>query len=171
MATTENAGLVGKTIEAIAAERAREPAESALDLLLEEDALVNVISFNQSEANLRELLTHPLCSVISDGFYVNGRPHPRLHGTFPELLGSVVRERGWMGLPEAVHKITGKPAARLRLGDRGLLRPGYRADVTVFDPVEIAGRATYEEPTLDPAGIVSVIRGGRVVWDSRPATE
>ncbi len=133
---------------------------AALDLLVEEDGAVNVISFNQSESNLRELLTHPLCSVISDGFYVNGKPHPRLHGTFPELLGSVVRERHWMKLSEAIHKITAKPAARLGLGDRGLLREAYKADVTIFDPDKISSRATYESPSIAPQGIVRVIKNG-----------
>ena len=75
-----------------------------LRLLAQERGRVNVVSFNQSEANLRALLTHPLCSVISDGFYVRGLPHPRLHGTFPELLGRIVREKGWMTLTEAVQR-------------------------------------------------------------------
>ena len=136
------------------------PVDAALDLLREENAAVNVISFNQSESNLRELLTHDLCSVISDGFYVNGKPHPRLHGTFPELLGSVVRERHWMKLSEAIHKITAKPASRLGLPDRGLLREGYAADVTVFDPNEISSRATYESPDIPPQGISFVINNG-----------
>lgn len=171
VATDAHAQMVGKTIATIAQERAQDPAEAVLDLLLEEGGVVNVVSFNQSEANLRELLTHPLCSVISDGFYVNGKPHPRLHGTFPELLGSVVRERRWMELPEAIHKITGKPAARLHLRDAGLLRPGHRADITVFDPARVASRSTYDEPTLDPVGIVTVIRAGRVVWDTQTASE
>lgn len=155
VATAANAGLVGETLPNAAA---------ALELLIEEGGAVNVISFNQSEANLRELLTHPLCSVISDGFYVRGKAHPRLYGTFPELLGKIVRERHWMGLAEAVHKITGKPAARLRWHDRGLLREGYRADVTVFDPAGVSSRSTYEEPAVDPQGIVTVLRNGRVVF-------
>jgi dihydroorotase/N-acyl-D-amino-acid deacylase len=155
VATAANAGLVGKTLP---------DAAAALDLLIEEGGAVNVISFNQSESNLRELLTHPLCSVISDGFYVQGKAHPRLYGTFPELLGSVVRRRQWMSLPEAVHRITGKPAARLRWADRGLLRPGYRADVTVFDPARVGTRSTYDEPAVDPDGIVTVMRNGKVVF-------
>ena len=134
--------------------------DMALDLLVEENARVNVISFNQSDSNLRELLMHPLCSVISDGFYVKGKPHPRLHGTFPELLGLVVRERRWMGLAEAIHKITGKPASRLGMPDRGLLREGYAADVTVFDPERVRSLASYAEPELAPEGIEYVIRNG-----------
>jgi dihydroorotase/N-acyl-D-amino-acid deacylase len=149
VASQSNAHLVGTTITDV---------DQALDLLLAENAAVNVISFNQSEENLRQLLTHPLCSVISDGFYVNGKPHPRLHGTFPELLGQVVRERRWMPLTEAVHKITAKPAARLGLRDRGLLREGYAADVTVFDPATILSRATYESPDNQPEGIHFVFK-------------
>ncbi len=162
VAGARNAHLVGRTIADAATLRGSSGVDTALDLVMEENAAINVISFNQSEANLRQLLAHPLCSVISDGFYVNGKPHPRLHGTFPELLGSVVRERGWMPLAEAIHKITGKPAARLRLSDRGLLREGFAADVTVFDPERIRSRATYETPDLPPEGIRWVIRGGRI---------
>ncbi len=164
--STANAGLVGKNLEDVAAEKGSDPAAAALDLLIEEHGDVNVISFNQSEPNLRQLLTHPLCSVISDGFYVNGKPHPRLHGTFPELLGSVSRERGWMPLEQAVHKVTAKPAGRLRLKDRGLLAPGYFADLTIFDPATVAGRATYDAPETDPSGIVTVIKNGKVVFET-----
>ncbi len=160
LGSNRNAALIGKTLAEIGLLHGCAFVDAALDLLLEEDAAVNVISFNQSESNLRELLTHPLCSVISDGFYVNGKPHPRLHGTFPELLGSVVRERHWMNLSEAIHKITAQPAARLGLHDRGLLREGYKADVTIFDPDKISSRATYESPALAPQGIVRVIKNG-----------
>jgi dihydroorotase/N-acyl-D-amino-acid deacylase len=159
-----NAGLVGTTVEQIAALRGADPHETVLDLLMEEHAAVNMITFNQSEENLRQLITHPLCSVITDGFYVKGRPHPRLHGTFPELLGTMVRERQWLSLPDAVHKITAKPASRLGLRDRGLLEPGGLADVTVFDPGRIASRSTYDAPATDPVGVAAVIREGRVVW-------
>ncbi len=107
---------VGKTIAEVAFEtRNVQPVETAIDLLVEEAGAVNVVSFNQSEENLRQLVTHPLCSVISDGFYVKGKAHPRLYGTFPELLGRVTRELRWLPLTEAVHKITGKPAERLGL--------------------------------------------------------
>ena len=164
VASAANSALIGRTVAEIAKLRDRDAAETVLDLLTEERAAVNVISFNQSEDNLRELLTHPLCSVISDGFYVSGKPHPRLHGTFPELLGSVVRDRQWLSLEEAIHKITMKPAARLRLADRGRLAPGYIADVTVFDPQRIASRATYASPQADPVGISRVIRAGRTVY-------
>lgn len=164
--SAENAAAVGKTIADLAEERNTEPAEAALALLKEERAAVNVVSFNQSEGNLKQLITHSLCSVISDGFYVKGRAHPRLYGTFPELLGSVVRERSWMTLEDAVHKVTGKPAARLGLTQRGLLRPGYFADVAVFDPAAVRSRSTYETPDLEPQGIVHVIKDGTLTYSA-----
>jgi dihydroorotase/N-acyl-D-amino-acid deacylase len=162
LASEANAELIGKTIAEAADSRGVEPVDLALDLLVEENAAVNVISFNQSEPNLRQLLTHPLCSVISDGFYVKGKPHPRLHGTFPELLGSVVRNRRWMTLPEAVHKISGKPAARLGLSDRGLLREGYAADLTAFRPAQVKSLATYADPERPSEGIEFIIKGGEI---------
>jgi len=164
VATGANAGLVGKTIEEIAQTRHTDPAECALDLLLEEEAAVNVISFNQSPENLRQLLAHPLCSVISDGFHVKGRAHPRLYGTFPELLGAVVREQGWLTLAEAVHKITGKPAARLGLRNCGMVKAGYCADLTIFDAADVRSHSTYEAPECPPQGIISVVKDGCVVY-------
>jgi dihydroorotase/N-acyl-D-amino-acid deacylase len=164
--TAGNANLVGKTVEQIARERGTDADSCAMDILLEEDAAVNIISFNQSEENLRQLLTHPLCSVITDGFYVKGKPHPRLHGTYPELLGNVVREKHWMPLAEAIHKSSGKPAARLQLANRGLLKPGYKADITIFDPITISSHATYEDPARRPGGIRAVIKNGQTVLHS-----
>jgi N-acyl-D-amino-acid deacylase len=118
VATAGNETLVGKTVSHIAELRNVAAGNCVLDLLLEEEAAVNVVGFNQSEENLRQLITHPLCSVITDGFYVKGKAHPRLYGTYPELLGKLVRERRWLSLSEAVHKSTGKPASRLNLPDR-----------------------------------------------------
>ena len=164
VATSGNAGLIGKTIAEMADDRKLPPAEGALDLLQEEEGAVTVISFNQSRENLRQLIAHPLCSVISDGFHVKGRAHPRLYGTFPELLGHVTRDEGWLTLAESVHKITGKPAERLGLGDRGLIKPGYFADLTVFDPETIRSDSTYETPDCEPQGIVGVFKDGRKVY-------
>lgn len=161
--TEANAELIGKNLMEIADERQTDPASCALDLLVEENANVNIISFNQSEPNLRQLITHPLCSVITDGFYVKGKPHPRLHGTYPELLGELVREKRWLSLAEAIHKSTGKPAARLQLRDRGLLKAGYKADITIFAPGEIESHSTYDAPTHPPSGIRAVIKNGSVV--------
>jgi dihydroorotase/N-acyl-D-amino-acid deacylase len=155
-----NRSIVGKNLAQISEARGREPIDVIFDLLTEERGAVNMLCFNQSDENLRAALSHPLSIVGSDGFYVKGRPHPRLHGTFPALLGIYVREKRWLKLEEAVHKITGAPAARFHLKDRGLLRPGYAADIAVFDPKAVGSPATYEEPELPPTGIRYVFRRG-----------
>jgi N-acyl-D-amino-acid deacylase len=161
-----NTELVGKTVDKIAEERNQTPEMCVLELLLEEAGAVNIISFNQSESNLRLLITHPLCSIITDGFYVKGKPHPRLYGTYAELLGKLVRDYQWLPLRDAIHKSTGKPAARLKLPDRGVLKVGYKADVTIFDPASIESHASYEEPARTPTGIRAVIKNGKVIFNS-----
>ena len=156
----QNQGEIGKNLAEIAKERDCEPVEAMLDLLLEENGSVNMLSFNQSEDNLRRSITHPLATVISDGFYVKGRPHPRLHGTFPFLLGTVCRQRQWLSLTQAVHKITMRPAMRYGVRDRGALKAGTFADITVFDSEQIDSPATYERPELAPVGVCEVFLKG-----------
>lgn len=158
--TARNRPTIGKTLEEIGQDRGCDPVDAMLDLLLEEDGDVNMLCFNQSVENLRASLTHPLATIISDGFYVKGRPHPRLHGTFPLLLGTICRQRGWMALPEAVHKITAKPAARYGLKQRGLLQPGYFADIVAFKADIVDSPASYDSPELAPLGIEWVYRNG-----------
>lgn len=158
--TDQNRPAIGKSIEEIAEDRGCDPVDAMLNLLLEEQGDVNMLCFNQSMENLRASLTHPFATIISDGFYVKGRPHPRLHGTFPLLLGTISRQRGWMALPEAVHKITAKPAARYGLKHRGLLKPSYFADIVAFKADSIDSPATYDSPELPPVGIEWVYRNG-----------
>jgi N-acyl-D-aspartate/D-glutamate deacylase len=163
VASERNRGVIGRDLQSIAESRGCAPIDAVFDLLLEERGAVNMLEFNQSEENLRETITHPSSNIISDGFYVSGRPHPRLHGTFPHLLGGICREKRWLELPEAVHKITAKPAERFGLRDRGLLQPGYRADIVIFDAQTVGSPATYDDPERAPVGIVYVLRGAEVV--------
>lgn len=158
----QNRSAVGCSIEALTETRKQEPIDVVFDLLIEENAAVNMLEFNQSEENLRAMISHPLAIVISDGFYVNGRPHPRLFGTFAELLGSVCRDRGWLPVAEAICKVTGFAADRFGLKQRGYLRSGYTADITVFDAAAVTSPATYEAPEQSPRGICMVIRSGQV---------
>jgi N-acyl-D-amino-acid deacylase len=160
------ASLVGRSIQDIADERGSDPENLVLDILLEQQGNVNIVEHCQSMENLHGLLTHPLAIVITDGVYTRGRSHPRLYGTFPLLLGDVVRERKWLSLEEAVHKVTGKPAATFHLDDRGRIAEGYVADITVFDRETIHTDASYDMPAVAPAGIKSVWRNGRVVVDA-----
>jgi dihydroorotase/N-acyl-D-amino-acid deacylase len=156
----ENADCVGKSVEEIAEARSIKPMEAVFQLIREERGAVNILQQNQSEENLQVNLAHPLAIVISDGFYVKGRPHPRLYGTFPEFLARSQRDPAWLPLETAIHKITGAPARRFGIAQRGELRPGYAADITVFDPKRIASRASYANPEQRPEGIVQVFRDG-----------
>jgi N-acyl-D-amino-acid deacylase len=160
--------LIGKSIAAIAAERGCAAPEAAADLLIEYRGVVNMLETNQSRENLRQAVTHPLSNIISDGFYVSGRPHPRLGGTFPHLLGELTRRDGWLSLPEAVRKITSVPAERFGLARTGRLKPGFRANITVFDPERITSGATYQDPTVAPVGIVHVFRDGEPLFGAVP---
>jgi N-acyl-D-amino-acid deacylase len=164
VASQANQPAVGRNLEELASSRGVAPVELVLGLLLEEKGQVAMLSFNQSAENLRRTLTHPLSTVISDGFYVKGRPHPRLYGAFALLLGTVCRKWGWLGLEEAVRKVTSAPAERFGLRDRGRLAPGFRADITVFDPETVDSPATYEAPDQPPRGISFVFRDGRLQW-------
>jgi dihydroorotase/N-acyl-D-amino-acid deacylase len=162
VASAANQQVVGLSIQAIAEARGCQPIDAALDLLLEERGAVTILEFNQSLENLRQTVTHPLCNIISDGFYVSGRPHPRLHGAFAEFLGGVCREKRWLDLPEAVRKITSLPAERFGLAGRGRVSEGCVADLVVFDPETVGSPATYDRPEQPPRGIHYVLSAGRL---------
>jgi N-acyl-D-aspartate/D-glutamate deacylase len=95
-----------------------------------------------------------------------GKPHPRTYGTFPRVLGEYARDRGLISMETAVHKMTGMAAQRMRFKDRGLLREGWAADVTVFDPATVKDESTYPDPHRYPTGIPYVIVNGAVIVDA-----
>ncbi len=152
----------GKTLTELAALLGVEPREAAARVLSEEPAAVAVF-FCMDEADVQRVLAHPLCMIGSDGIpSASGKPHPRLYGTFPRVLGRYVREEGLLGLEEGVRKMSGLPARRFGLKERGELQEGWLADVVVFDPRTVADRATYQEPRQYPAGVEYVIVNGEV---------
>lgn len=167
VAGERNRHAVGKTLVEIARERGQDPLDATLDLLIEERGHVSIVLFSMSEDDMRTCLRHPLGCVGTDGLVFathgplsRGKPHPRSYGTFPRVLGRYVREEGLLPLEEAVRKCTALPAARLGLTDRGLLQPGMRADIVVFDPATILDTATFEDPHRHPDGIAWVIVNG-----------
>jgi N-acyl-D-amino-acid deacylase len=101
--------------------------------------------------------------VASDGIYHGARPHPRGYGCYARILGRYVRELGAIGLEDAVRRMSGLPAERFVIRDRGLVAEGLAADLVVFDPATVADRATWEEPKLPAVGIDAVIVNGEVV--------
>ncbi|HEX6464269.1 MAG TPA: D-aminoacylase [Vicinamibacterales bacterium] len=127
-----------------------------------------------SEDDIVRILKHPATMIASDGevpIFGRANPHPRSYGTFARVLGVYVREKRVITLEDAVRKMTAFPAARLRLTDRGVLRPGMKADVAVFDPATVRDMATYERPHQYPEGFSTVIVNGQVVFENGAMTD
>ena len=155
--TNKNKWLEGKTVRDIAASRGRDEEDTLMDIILEEENAVAMASFTMSESDVENIMAHPYGMVCSDGILI-GKPHPRVYGAFPRVLGRYVRN-GTLRLEEAVRKMTSYPACTFGL-NRGILKPGFPADITVFDPVKILDKATYEDPRRYPDGIHHVIVNG-----------
>jgi N-acyl-D-amino-acid deacylase len=172
IASCKRRELEGLNLAQIAQQTGREPAEAMLDLLLEQRCTVGMVSFSQSIENVAKVLAHPALMVGSDSIPLfagegdrPGKPHPRTYGTFPRVLGEYARERKLFSLETAVHKMTGMPAARLGLRDRGLVREGAFADLTVFDAATVRDESTYADPHRYPTGIPYVVVNGVVTVD------
>jgi N-acyl-D-amino-acid deacylase len=153
----------GRTLAALAAGWGV-AADAACDRVLDgEGDACFVVVFMMDEADVRTVLAHPSTMIGSDGVPAGGKPHPRLYGCFPRVLGTYVREQRVIDLPTAIHRMTGMPAAKFRLADRGAVRAGAFADLVVFDPATIADLATYDDPRRHPAGIRAVYVNGTAV--------
>ena len=120
---------------------------------------------------MRKILAHPATMIGSDGLPNDPRPHPRLWGTFPRVLGRYSREEKLLSLPDAIRKMTGMPAQRFRLAQRGLIREGFQADLTLFDPEKIIDTATFEHPVQPAKGINRVWVNGVLSYTANGATE
>ncbi len=172
IATCKRRELEGLHLAQIARQAGLAPAEVLMNLLLEEKCTVGMVSFSQSIENVAKVLAHPALMIGSDSIPLYegdgdrpGKPHPRTYGTFPKVLGEYARERRIFSLETAVHKMTGMAAQRIGLRERGLVQPGYFADLTVFDPVTVKDESTYPEPHRYPTGIPYVVVNGSVVVD------
>jgi N-acyl-D-aspartate/D-glutamate deacylase len=160
---------VGKRIDDWARSRGMPPYEATMALLKNSKTNVSTVVFGMSEENLERFLAHPKCMICSDGgaFAVSGpartgHPHPRGLGTFPRVLGRYVRDRKVITLAQAVEKMTGMPARRLKLAGRGKIAVGTWADLVLFDPATVADKATFEEPFQYPVGIPTVVVNGKI---------
>lgn len=159
----------GMTLSEVARARGRSPAETIVDLVLEDDSRVHAAYFMMSEDNLRRLITLPWVALCSDeealaprGAFLQHSPHPRAYGSFARFLGHYVRDEGLLGLPEAIRRLTSLPATNLRLADRGVLRAGAHADVVVFDPAQIRDLASYASPHQFAVGMRHVVINGQL---------
>ena len=166
----------GETFGKLAATRGQNPIDVVCDYLIEDRGATRVLITSIAEEDIREIVRSSTALVGSDGNCVadygvtsQGMPHPRFYGTFPRIIGHYVHDERLLSLEQAVRKMTGATAEALRLRDRGLIKEGYRADITIFNPADFKDRATYADPHQYPTGTRTtvVVNGVLVVEDSR----
>ena len=140
------------------------------DILIEEKSRVGMVIFMMKEENLKRILAHPLVGVGTDGSAIapygllaRGKPHPRLYGTFPRVLGKYIREEKIISMPEMLKRMTSLPAQRFGFEKRGAILKEYYADIVIFDPDKVIDRATWTDPHQYPLGIEYVLVNGVVV--------
>lgn len=162
--------LIGQTLAEVAADRGTTPAETAMDLVVEDSSRVDVVYFLMSEENVQRQIALPWMtfgsdagSMATEGVFLESNTHPRAYGNFARLLGKYVREERVIPLEEAIHRLTALPAERLNIRHRGRLEPGYFADLALFDPEAIQDHATYEDPHQYATGMRHVIVNGTPV--------
>jgi N-acyl-D-amino-acid deacylase len=167
--STGNRSRSGQTVARIAAEWGCPPEEAVVRLIVEEQGEVGAIFFSMLEADVAAIIADPQVAVGSDGHGLNAAgaagkaTHPRSYGTFPRVLGRYVRDRHTLTLAAAVHKMSGLPAARLGFTNRGVVRPGFAADLALFDPAVVGDPADYADPHRYATGMVHLLMDGRPV--------
>jgi N-acyl-D-amino-acid deacylase len=166
-----NARYIGMSIDEIGRLQGKSPFDAAADLLIDEHGAVLALyagvsgDFDQDEG-LRKFIRHPNGAFNTDAI-ISGRgmPHPAAYGAYPRVLGQYVREQKLLPLEEAVRKMTSLPVRRFNIQDRGLLREGMWADITIFDPDTVYDNSTYLEPARSPSGIEYVFVNGHMMVD------
>lgn len=169
--------LTGKTLAEVARMRGVSPEDTVVDLVIEDGTRVGVAYFLMSEDNVRRQTALPWITFGSDeaapapeGTFLKSNPHPRAYGNFARLLAKYVREEHALSLPEAIRKLSAQPARNLSLADRGMLKPGYFADIVIFDPKTIQDHATYAQPHQLATGVGYVLVNGRLALKEGTAT-
>jgi N-acyl-D-amino-acid deacylase len=160
----------GCYVSDLAKREGKEPYDWVFDALLETGLDLTMATFGMSEENRRREIKFPSMMICTDGFGLaasgplsKGVPHPRNYGAFPRVLSRYVRDLKLFTLEEAIHKMTGLPATKLRLKDRGVIKPGFAADLVVLDPAVVSDRATYDNPHQYASGIYYVVVNGQFV--------
>ncbi len=161
----ENLQWEGRTLGELIDAAGTDPVDALCDLLLSEDLRPNEVTPGPNTPGTRRFLQHPGAMIGTDSVFVGAKPSPRTYGSFPRILGQFVRDEALLGLEDAVRRMTGAPAARLGLRDRGTIRDGAVADLVIFDPATVRSDATIDDPTREPAGIEHVFVAGTAVID------
>ncbi len=165
----KNKQFIGKNFEEIGLIQKKTPFDAVADLLIEEQGVALALYFGvsgdlENEEGLKKILRHPNGSIDTDALLTGrGLPHPAAYGAFPRVLGQYVREKKLMPLEEAVRKMTSLSICRFNIHDRGLIKPGMWADITIFNPETIRDNATYLKPDTPPSGIEYVLVNGKIV--------
>ena len=162
----ENLRWESGTLADVMQEAGQDAVDALCDLLLSENLGVAQVTSGPWSETLPHFVRHPVGMVGTDSTFLGEKPSPRTYGSFPRILGQFVRDEQLLSLEEAVRKMTGAPAARLGLSERGLLRDGFAADLVVFDPGRVRSNATYDQPRQFPDGIEYVAVNGQLVVDA-----
>jgi N-acyl-D-amino-acid deacylase len=169
--TDYNRALEGKNIAEISEMKSKHPVDCVMDLLVEEGGNVAIVYFLMSDEDVRHVIQWENSLIASDSLHCEtGKPHPRLYGTFPRVFAKYVRDDRVLSLEQAVRKTTSFPVQRFKLGKRGLIVPGYAADLVVFNPDTISDEATYQHPKQYPNGINYVWVNGRLTMKDKVHT-
>jgi N-acyl-D-amino-acid deacylase len=165
---TQTGRFIGQSLAEVAAAEGQPIGDVALQIVEEEHPYALMVFHHGTPADEQQqsawrTIRHPRMMVASDGVYHGQSTHPRGYGCFARILRLCVREMGAVSLEQAIHKMSGFPAERFRIPERGLLRPGYAADVVIFDSAIVADRATWDEPRGEPVGIDRVLVNGQAV--------
>ncbi len=164
--TEKNQDAVGLSLTELAKLRGKDVYTSTFDLLMEEENAVGMVDFYGTEEHVKLFMSRSEMNVCTDGLLCPGKPHPRLYGSFPRVLGKYCREEKAFTLEEAVMKMTSKPAQAMSIVDRGLLKEGYYADITIFDENTVIDTGDYIEPISYPKGIAYVLVNGAVAVEN-----
>ncbi len=161
--TEKNKWCQGLTVAAVAARLNKDPWEVMCDLIIEEDLEVATVVHGGDMNDVKVIMTHPAHMFITDGLRIGDMPNPRTYGTYPKILGQLVRDEKILTMEQAIRKMTSFPAQRFGLTSRGILRDGMKADIVVFNPVTVNCTATFAHPKQFPLGIDYVFVNGEMV--------
>lgn len=167
----DNNVAIGMNLQQYADSVKKDVAEAYLDLIIDEDFESSCVIFAGNEENVRTIMQHENHMIGSDGILFGKRPHPRAWGTFARILGVYGRDEKVLTLEGAVARMTGRPAKRIGLTDRGFVKPNYLADLVIFDPKTVIDKSTYENPREPAAGIIHVFIDGQYVIKNSKRTD
>lgn len=160
--TKKNQDVIGLSLVELGKDKGKNPYDATFDLLMEEENAVGMVDFYGVEGHVKTFMKRPEMNVCTDGLMA-GKPHPRVYGAFPRVLGKYVREEQVLSLEDAIYKMTGKPAETFQIARRGALKEEFYADLVLFNPETICDQGTFMNPMQYPQGIEYVFVNGTVV--------